>query len=93
MKFGKLTARFATRRFWLRLIACLVLAMVVFVVGMRVYWRVQLKREIARIKAEGYPTTFEELNAFYPAVPDDAYLHGVARRALSPSTAPRRSMP
>lgn len=40
-----------------------------------VYWKVSVARELAAFKeearAQGFPVTIEELNAWYPAVPDE----------------------
>lgn len=71
MKFGSPPSHVARRRFRLWTALVLLLALVLFIIGPRIYWRVQVNREIARIKAEGYPTTFKELHDFQPAVPDE----------------------
>jgi hypothetical protein len=47
---------------WLAVLALLALSYV----GYRWYWSHQVSRRLAQIRADGYPTTAEELNAWYP---------------------------
>lgn len=59
------------------------------------YLDIPVDRELARIRAEGYPTTLAELNAWYPTPAEaratDLYLQ--AGRLLQASTTPREGVP
>jgi hypothetical protein len=53
---------------------CACVLVLLFVVGLmtfRVILNSQLKSKLNEIRAAGYPATLEELNDYYPAVPDD----------------------
>ncbi|MDX2225897.1 MAG: hypothetical protein SFY92_02180 [Verrucomicrobiae bacterium] len=61
----------------------LLVILTVCIVGMRAYVRHLIREEYAKIRAEGYPVTPEELLKGYPAVPDAENRYVVYTNALA----------
>jgi len=57
-------------RLW-HIAAIVLLAIVAIPLGSRVYWQTQLRRRIKALAAAGYPTTVEQMDAWYPPLEPD----------------------
>ncbi|MDX2226444.1 MAG: hypothetical protein SFY92_05015, partial [Verrucomicrobiae bacterium] len=78
------------RRFWPWMVwgvFGLIVLTTVGIVSLRLYLRSQIEQEYAKIKAEGYPLTLDDLEKLYPPIPDEEN-RAVIYRKILPSLHP-----